>query len=538
MDSGHAGGAPFGMALPECVVVDGESLGLADVVAVARRRAPATLGGAARARVETARALVEEIVARGDVVYGINTGFGSFEKVVIPPARVADLQRNLMRSHACAVGRPLDAEVVRAAMLLRANALARGHSGVRPAIIDRLLQMLERGVHPVVPEQGSLGASGDLAPLAHIMLVLIGEGAAEYKGQELAGGEALRRAGLEPVELQAKEGLALINGTQVMTALGALAAFDAHAYVQSADAVAALTVDVLRGIPAHFDERIQRLRPHPGQAVAAANMRRLLDGSRLTTRPGQIQVQNAYTLRCIPQVHGAVRDALSHVAALVVREANSVNDNPLLFPETGEVLGGGNFHGQPVSMALDYLGIACAALSGMIERRVERLVNRNLSGLPAFLTADGGVQSGLMIGQYTAASLVSENKILASPASVDTIPSSENQEDHVSMGTTAARKCRAILGNCFKVLAIEALCAAQAVDVPPLEQERELLREKGLPPRARENLAPLTRTVYDFVRRRSPRLDEDRSLSGEIERLAADLQAGELCAALGESGLQ
>lgn len=505
--------------VPAHVTIDGASLSLGDVAAVARRGTAVGLAAPARERVVASRSQVEGLIARGAVAYGITTGFGKFADIVIPPDQVAELQRNLVRSHACAVGRPLATDAVRAAMLLRANALARGHSGVRPLVIDRLLEMLGRGVHPVVPEQGSLGASGDLALLACIALVLIGEGAAELKGETLPGGEALRLADIAPVELQAKEGLALINGTQVMTAIGALAAHDAGHLLAGADAVASLTVEALRGMPVHYDERIHMLRPHPGQAAAAADMRRLLHGSRLVTAPGEARVQDAYTLRCIPQVHGAARDVLAHVATVLGREMNSANDNPLLFPDDGEVLAGGNFHGQPVAMALDYLGIGCAALAGMIERRVERLVNPQLSGLPAFLTPDGGLRSGFMLVQYTAASLVSENKVLAHPASVDSIPSSANQEDHVSMGTTAARKCRDIVANCFMVLACEALCAAQAADF-----------------RSPSDLAPLTRVVYDFVRQRSPRLTDDRPLGGEIEALAADLRTGRLADALAAAG--
>ncbi|HWI65453.1 MAG TPA: histidine ammonia-lyase, partial [Symbiobacteriaceae bacterium] len=440
----------------------GGHLTLEHVVAVARDRAPVHFGDDARALVIRARTMVDELVAARRPVYGITTGFGKFSDVFISPDETETLQRNLIMSHACGVGDPLEEEIVRAMMLLRAHALSRGHSGIRPETIDLLVGMLNAGVHPVVPEQGSLGASGDLAPLSHMCLPLMGLGEAYYKGQRLPAAAALQRAGLKAVQLSSKEGLALINGTQCMTGIGTLTVDMALRLLKVADIVSALTAEALGAIPNAWDARIQALRGQPGQFTAADNLRRLVEASRLTTAPGEVRTQDAYTLRCIPQVHGASRQALAHVAEVVANEINAVTDNPLLFPEDGDVISGGNFHGQPVALAMDYMAIALSELANISERRIERLVNPALSGLPAFLTRYPGLNSGFMIPQYTAASLVSENKVLAHPASVDSIPSSANQEDHVSMGTTGARKARKIMANVIRVLGIELMCAAQA----------------------------------------------------------------------------
>lgn len=489
----------------------GTTLGLPELVAVARGGAPTGVSPAARERVRTARAMVDDLVAQKRPVYGITTGFGKFSDVIISPEETGELQRNLLMSHAAGVGRPLDEEAVRAGMLLRAQALAMGHSGIRPETLDLLVDMLNRAVHPVVPEQGSLGASGDLAPLAHMALVLIGMGEAYFRGERLPGGEALARAGLRPVELGAKEGLALINGTQIMTGVGALVLADALTLARAADVAGALTAEALGAIPAAWDPRIQALRLHPGQAAAAENLRLLVEGSALTTEPGEVRVQDAYTLRCIPQVHGASRQALDHVNQVLAWEMNAVTDNPLLFPSQGDVLSGGNFHGQPVALAMDYLTMALAELANISERRVERLVNPQLSGLPAFLTPRGGLHSGLMIAQYTAAALVSENKSLAHPASVDSIPSSANQEDHVSMGTIAARKARQVLQNAQHVIAIELLAAAQAV---------EFTDPRGL--------GAGTRIAYRTVRQHILPLHEDRILAPDIATAARLIRSGEL----------
>jgi histidine ammonia-lyase len=495
----------------------GGQLTLQDVVAVARRRVPVVISQAARDKVLRSRAMVDQLVAARRPVYGVTTGFGKFSDVFISPDETEALQRNLLMSHACGVGEPLDREIVRAMMLLRAHALAQGHSGIRLETLELLVAMLNHDICPVVPEQGSLGASGDLAPLSHMCLPLIGLGEAYVgEGQErLPGREALARYGLTPVELSSKEGLALINGTQAMTGIGALVLHDALQLLKVADIAAALTGEALGAIPAAWDPRIQALRNHPGQGIAAANLRKLVQGSRLVTAPGEVRTQDPYTLRCIPQVHGASRTAIAHVAEVVGWEINAVTDNPLLFPEEGEVISGGNFHGQPMALAMDYLGIALAELANISERRIERLVNPALSGLPAFLTRHGGLHSGLMIPQYTAASLVSENKVLAHPASVDSIPSSANQEDHVSMGTTAARKARQILANVTRVLAIELMAAAQAV---------EFTDPAGL--------GVGTAAAYRTIRRYVSPLTADRVLAPDMEALADLIRRGELVAAV------
>ncbi len=493
----------------------GGHLTLQDVVAVARHGAPVQIGPVAREQVKRARTMVDHLVAARRPVYGITTGFGKFSDVIISSDETALLQRNLIMSHACGVGDPLDLEVARAMMLLRAQALSRGHSGITLETLELLVAMLNTGVTPVVPEQGSLGASGDLAPLAHMCLPLLGLGEAFFRGQRMSGYEALQRAGLKPVVLSAKEGLALINGTQAMTGISSLVLHDALNLLKVADIAASLTAEALGAIPAAWDPRIQALRVHPGQAVAAANLRRMVDGSGLTTEPGEVRTQDPYTLRCIPQVHGASRTAIAHVADVLGWELNAVTDNPLLFPEENDVISGGNFHGQPVALAMDYMGIALSELANISERRIERLVNPQLSGLPAFLINQGGLNSGLMIPQYTAASLVSENKVWAHPASVDSIPSSANQEDHVSMGTTAARKARKILANVQRVLAIELLCAAQAI---------EFVDSRAL--------APATRAAYKAIRERVAPLDEDRVLAPDMEELARLVRSGELVAAI------
>lgn len=493
----------------------GGRLQLSDVVVAARGRTRVVLGAPARDRVTEARTLVDQLVADKRVVYGVTTGFGKFSEIPIPPEAVAQLQQNLLMSHACAVGEPFQEEIVRAMMLLRAHALSHGHSGIRLETLDLLVAMLNARVHPVVPQQGSLGASGDLAPLAHLALPLIGLGEAVYQGKRMPAREALLQAGLQPVELSGKEGLALINGTQAMTATGSLVVYDGLQLLKVADIAAAMTSEALGAIPAAWDPRIQALRLHPGQAAAAANLRRLVEGSRLVTAPGEVRTQDPYTLRCLPQVHGASRTAVSHVAEVLGWEINAVTDNPLLFPEEGEVISGGNFHGQPVALAMDYLGIALAELANISERRIERLVNPQLSGLPAFLTVRGGLHSGMMIPQYTAASLVSENKVLAHPASVDSIPSSANQEDHVSMGTTAARKARTISINLTRVLAIELLCGAQAL---------EFVGTKGL--------GIGTAAAYGAVRELVPPLEEDRVLAEDINAVTGLITTGQLVKAV------
>lgn len=491
---------------PNQVELDGKSLHLEDIAAVARYRQKVSIPLSVLKRIKLARTMLEKLVGEERVVYGITTGFGSFSNVVISREDALQLQKNLIASHAAALGEPLPEEVVRGAMLLRLNALAKGYSGVRPCLVEHLADLLNRGVVPVVPCQGSLGASGDLAPLAHLALVLTGQGEAVYRGRRLSGAAALAAAGLQPLELQEKEGLALINGTQVMTALGSLAAFDSFNLLKASQIIAALTLEALQAVPDAFDPLIARVRPHPGHGRTAANLRRLLEGSRLIGSDGS-KVQDAYSLRCIPQVHGATGDALGYVRGVLEVEANSVNDNPLLFPGEGKVLSGGNFHGQPVAQALDFLAMAVAELGNIAERRVERLVNPALSGLPPFLINEGGLNSGFMIVQYTAASLVSENKVLCHPASVDSIPSSANQEDHVSMGATAARKARRVVENVGRVLGIELLAAGQAVDF-----------------RGAASLGKGTVLAYRLLRERVPFINEDRILYPLMES-AVDLVA-------------
>lgn len=533
------------------LLIDGHSLDLEKVARVARSGAVAELDPEAEVRVAASRAIVDRCVDQNLVRYGITTGFGKFCDVVISKEENAELQKNLIMSHACGVGDPLPAEAVRAMILLRANALAVGYSGIRPSTLKALIAMLNAGVVPLVPEKGSLGASGDLAPLSHMALVLCGMGEAFHKGLRMPGAAALAAAGLKPVELSAKEGLALINGTQVMTAVGALAAFDAERLVRIADLAAALSSQALRGIVDAYDPRVHELRRQPGQIASAANLRGILSGSRMTTRQGELRVQDAYALRCVPQVHGASRDAIGYVAGVVGRELNAVTDNPLILPADlsagflaeiaegsafgaaksdglgADIISGGNFHGQPVALAMDFLGIAVAELANISERRTERLVNPALSnGLPAFLTRSGGLHSGFMIAQYAAAALVSENKVLAHPASVDSIPSSANQEDHVSMGTIAARKARSILGNAQSALGIELLAACQAVD----------LRAEEMGAKPEDLLSPATAAAYRALRAKVPGWDADRVMYPDMDA-ARDLVADGSILATAESAL-
>lgn len=478
----------------------GEHLTIADVVRVARERAKVALSDYARDRMERSRAVVERLVRDGRVVYGITTGVGELAGVRISPEQSAQLQVNIVRSHSAGVGAPLPEDVVRAMMLLRTHALALGYSGIRPQILTLLLEMLNRGLHPVIPSQGSVGASGDLAPLAHLALTLIGESEVIVDGRPVGSRVALERAHLSPAQLSAKEGMALINGTQAMTAIGALATFDAQGLATTADVAGAMTFEALRGNPDAFDALLQQVRPHPGQQASAENLRRLVAGSQILTQPRVAQkIQDAYALRCMPQVHGASRDAIAYALKVLEIEVNSATDNPLIFSNEDRVISGGNFHGQPVALALDFLAIAVSELASIAERRIERLVNPYLSGLPPFLTADGGLHSGLMLAQYTAAALVSENKILSHPASVDSIPTSANQEDHVSMGTIAARKAAQIVAHAQQVIGIELVCAAQA-----LEFHR--------PARP----GPGTARAHEVVRAVVPPLGSDRMLASDL----------------------
>jgi histidine ammonia-lyase len=504
----------------DLVLLDGDTLTLDEVLAVARGRARAQLSPAARDRVRRARALVEARLQDGEPHYGINTGFGTLAEVRIAREDLERLQRNLVLSHAAGVGAPLPAAEARALMLLRANVLAKGVSGIREETLDLLLALLDRGVLPVVPERGSVGASGDLAPLAHLALLLIGEGEAlvEREGRgapdRVPAAEALRRVGLAPVVLQAKEGLALVNGTQAMTAVGALALKRAERLADLADLAGAMTLEGLLGSHRPFLPEIQAVRGQPGQIAAAARLRHLLAGSELNAShqgPDCHKVQDPYSLRCMPQVHGASRDGLAFCHGVLAREVNAATDNPLVFPDTGEILSGGNFHGQPVALALDVLAIAASHLAAISERRVEQLVNPSLSGLPPFLARQHGLNSGFMIAQVTSAALVSENKVLCHPASVDSIPSSAGREDHVSMGMTAALKARQVVENVRTCLAVELLVAAQALDLrAPLRPARGVAE------------------AHARIRAEVPHLSEDRMLHRDIEAVCRLVDEGRL----------
>ena len=446
------------------ITIGSENLTLEQLVDICRNRAIIEISEEAKERVRKSRKIVDDIVENEKVIYGITTGFGKFSDVNISQEDCKLLQKNLIISHACGYGDSLSEEIVRAVMVLRINNLTKGYSGIRLETLETLVNMVNNGVHPIIPEKGSLGASGDLAPLSHMVLPMLGEGKAIFNGTEYSGREAMEKAGIDIIELTAKEGLALINGTQVMTAVGAITLYDSLNLIKCTDIVAALTVEALRGITDAYDHRTHEIRPHEGQINTARNMLKLVENSTYVTKQGEIRVQDAYTLRCIPQVHGASKDAIKYIKEKVEIEMNSVTDNPIVM-DNGEVISGGNFHGQPMALAFDFLGIAMAEMANISERRLERLINYQLSGdLPAFLVKSGGLNSGFMITQYAAAALVSENKVLAHPASVDSIPSSANQEDHVSMGTIAARKGRDIVNNCYRVLATEALAACQAID--------------------------------------------------------------------------
>jgi histidine ammonia-lyase len=511
------------MAQATAIRLTGDDLRIEDVWAVAFGAAAAALSDEARTKMRAARELVER-AAHGtrEHTYGINTGFGRFVSKSIPEEQTEELQLRLLRSHACGVGDPYPAEIVRAAMLLRANALAKGTSGARIETVELLLECLARGVVPRVPSRGSVGASGDLAPLAHLALPLVGEGEAWYDGELLAGADALAATGLEPTRLAAKEGLSLINGTQFMAAYGALGVVRARRLAQAADLACALSLEALQGSRTSFLPQIHALRPLRGQAASAANVLRLIEGSAINEAHKWCdKVQDAYSLRCAPQVHGAARDLLDYVEGTVAVELNAATDNPLVLVDDELLVSNGNFHGQPLAFALDALAMASSELASISERRVERLVNPSLSdGLPAFLTPDGGLNSGFMIPQYVAASLVSENKVLCHPASVDSIPTSAGQEDHVSMGNAAGLKAWQVLANSERAVAIELLAGAQGVEfLAPLEPGAGV------------------RATHAFVRSVSPRLGDDRSLAPDIEAVAVAIRDGSLLAAVeGEIG--
>ena len=493
--------------------LNGQKLSLAQVVDVAGGEGHVSLSAAARERVEQSRRVVEKIVAEGRTVYGVNTGFGKLSDVRIEPSQLRELQLNLVRSHSCGLGPPLSEAEARAMLLLRANVLAQGYSGCRPVLIEALLRLLESGVTPVIPEKGSVGASGDLAPLAHLALTVIGEGEAFYRGERMPSGKALQRANIEPLQLEVKEGIALLNGTQAMVAVGGLALYRAERVARLADVAGAMALEALRGTPVAFDERIHAARPHAGQIEVAAHLRELLRDSQIRQShlENDPRVQDAYSVRCMPQVHGAVRGALSHAREIVETETGSATDNPLVFAETGEVFSGGNFHGAPLALSFDYAAIAMTDLMSITERRIDRLVNPDSNeGLPPFLSARPGVGSGFMMLQIVAASLLSEVKVLAHPASIDNVPTDGGKEDHVSMGMTGATKLRSIVDNAELISAIELITAAEGLEYrAPLEPGRGV------------------KQAYDIVRKYVTRLTNDRAMSGEIQMIVTAIREGE-----------
>jgi histidine ammonia-lyase len=504
------------------IQIDGEHLDFAQLYRVVFDNAKVELAPQARTRMLASRAVIERLIASDQAVYGVNTGFGKMASVRISRAQIGELQVNLVRSHACGVGTALSEQETRAMLLLRANAIAKGFSGVRPVVAETLCAMLNAGLHPVIPSQGSVGASGDLAPLAHLAQVAIGEGEAILQGRTLSGGDAMCAAGIAPLRLEAKEGLALLNGTQAMLALLALGLRAAEIAVDTADVAATLSLDALRGSPAAFDERIAAVRPYAGHAITARNLRKLNQGSAIRESHRAAEkdqrVQDAYSLRCTPQVHGAVRDALTQVGATLAVELNSATDNPLVFvnagadsgANSGEVISGGNFHGQPLAMAADQLAVALATLAGISERRIEQMTNPHTSLLPAFLVRDAGLNSGFMILQVTAAALASEMKTQATPHSVDSIPTSANQEDYVSMGMGAARRIQPMLANLRNVLAIELLAACQGIDLlAPLKTGAQAAKAQAI------------------VRAESKMMEADRSLAPDIHAVERRVAAGD-----------
>jgi histidine ammonia-lyase len=493
------------------IALDGESLDLEEVQEIAAGRAQVKIHPSVRGKMKKSRAMVEDALRRGEKIYGVTTGFGLLCDEIINPSQVEDLQRNLIRSHSVGVGPNFDERTTRAIMVLRANVLAKGYCGVRYEVLQTLTEMINKGVHPLVPEQGSVGASGDLAPLAHLASVLIGEGEAIYKGKKMSGREAMKKAGIPILTLKAKEGLSLINGTQVMTAVALLTLLRAERLCKIADIAGACTLDALKGTLSAFDPEIQKVRPFPGHLAVAKNFLKIGQDSPIAeSHKFCSKIQDAYSIRCTPQVHGAVRDALSYVRKTLEIEANAATDNPLIFADQGKIVNCGNFHGEPVAFAMDVLGMVVSELGGISERRIEKLINPALSGLPPFLTSEGGLHSGLMMVQVSAAALASENKALAHPASVDSIPTSADKEDHVSMGTIAARKARDIVKNVENILAMELLCAIQG-----LEFLLPLKPGKG------------SREAYRVVRERVPPIKGDRRFSEDIQKIHSLITSGE-----------
>ena len=502
--------------MTEPIVLNGKDFFLEDLVKIARHNTNIKISAGSESRINKARELVDKWVKNGERIYGVTTGFGALSEVKISYEDTKKLQKNILFSHAAGIGNNVQADVVRAMMALRVNDFCRGNSGLRLKTIETLAQLLNTGIVPVVPEKGSVGASGDLVPMAHLALVLIGEGEAVVDGKRMSGAQALRERFIKPLVLDSGEGLALINGTQFMIALGCLALHDALNLCKHADIAASMSLETLMGTRSAFDPRIHAARPHTGQIKAADNMLRITEQSEIISSHRDCsRVQDAYSLRCSPQVHGASWDAFAYVDNVIRIEMNASTENPLIFPESEEFLSGGNFHGQPLALACDFLGIAIAELANISERRIERLVNPQLSGLPAFLIEDGGLNSGFMIAQYAAASLVSENKVLAHPASVDSIPTSANKEDHVSMGSIAARKCREIVANTEEVIAIELLCAAQGIDL-----FTNVKAGKG------------TLAAYEVIRSQVGYMKEDRILSTDIARVKKLLLQGSIVRAV------
>lgn len=508
----------------EKIAINGSSLTICNVVDVARNGIEVHLSEDAIVNIQKSRHYVDKLVESEKVVYGITTGFGLLQDTVIAKEDSEQLQKNLIVSHACGIGNNLHKDIVRAIMLLRLNSLAKGYSGVRLKTMQTVVEMLNKGVVPAIPEKGSLGASGDLAPLSHMTLPLIGLGDAYYNGELMEGAKAMQLAGITPITLTSKEGLALINGTQVMTAIGLLTVYDSLNLLKLADIGASLTLEALQGIQTAFRPELHSLRPHKGQIDTASNLLQIINESNCIVEQnqrnnikGKPHVQDAYSLRCVPQIHGASKDAIDYVVNKINIEINSVTDNPIIFSDMDIAISGGNFHGQTMALAFDFLAIALSEIANVSERRIERLVNPDLNdGLPAFLTQDAGLQSGFMIAQYTAASLVSENKVLSHPASVDSIPSCANQEDHVSMGTISARKAMEVCFNTSRVLAIELLCAVQAIDLRK--------NDDG------ETLGKGTKVAYDCIRSMVPRLEDDRELYKDFEKIAQLIETNKIVA--------
>ncbi|WP_159549353.1 histidine ammonia-lyase [Streptococcus halichoeri] len=503
--------------MSEMITLDGKSLTLEDVIAVARKGVHCQIAESAVCDVKASRKIVDDIVNEKRIVYGVTTGFGSLCNVSISPEDTVQLQENLIRTHSSGFGDPLPEDAVRAIMLIRINSLVKGYSGIRLSTIEKLLELLNKGVHPYIPEKGSLGASGDLAPLAHMVLPMLGLGQAYYQGELLSGQAALERADIQKIALAAKEGLALINGTTVLTAIGALATYDGIQLLKLSDIAGALSLEVHNGISSPFDDDLHTIRPQSGQLATARNIRHLLEGSGNTTVASQQRVQDPYTLRCIPQIHGASKDSIAYVKSKVEIEINAVTDNPIICKD-GKVISGGNFHGEPMAQPFDFLGIALSEIGNVSERRVERLVNSQLSHLPSFLVKHPGLNSGFMITQYACASLASENKILAHPASVDSIPSCENQEDFVSMGTTAARKAGQILQNARRIVATEIMAACQALDLKP-ENHR---------------LGKGTQPAYDMIRKNLNFIafDKDIEIYEELNKASKVVESEEFLASV------